>query len=100
MRLNINEIKSVKHYDIKKHEHLNKPPVHFICGDNIELLRYCYENMLKGYFHVGIVDPPYGISVGDMKLGATKESKPRDGGGGGGGGFKKPRDNGGYNNRY
>ena len=29
----------------------------------------------------------------------VKESKPRDGGGGGGG-FKKPKDNGGYNNRY
>ena len=28
----------------------------------------------------------------------VKESKPRDGGGGGG--HKKPRDNGGYNNRY
>ena len=30
------------------------------------------------YFHVGIVDPPYGISVGSMNLGATKDSKPRN----------------------
>lgn len=30
----------------------------------------------------------------------VKESKPREGGGGGGGGFKKPKDNGGYNNSY
>lgn len=29
----------------------------------------------------------------------VKESKPREGGGGGGG-FKKPKDNGGYNNSY
>jgi len=52
--------------------------IDFLCGDNMAFLRWCKEEMLMGYFHLGIVDPPYGISVGDMKLGATKDSKPRD----------------------
>lgn len=50
----------------------------FILGDNMALLRWIKQEMLFGYFHVGIVDPPYGISVGDMNLGATKNSKPRN----------------------
>ena len=51
--------------------------VTFIHGDNMSLLRWMKEEMMMGYFHVGIVDPPYGISVGSMNLGATKDSKPR-----------------------
>jgi site-specific DNA-methyltransferase (adenine-specific) len=57
---------------------IQKKPVTFIHGDNMALLRYMKEEMMKGYFHVGIVDPPYGISVGNMNLGATKDSKPRN----------------------
>lgn len=55
-----------------------KKPVTFIQGDNMEFLRKCKEEMKWKYFHLGIVDPPYGISVGNMNLGATKNSKPRD----------------------
>lgn len=52
--------------------------VTFLHADNMQFLRYMKDNMKKHYFHIGIVDPPYGISVGDMKLGATANSKPRD----------------------
>lgn len=55
-----------------------KKPVTFIHGDNMAFLRFCKENMLKGYYHVGIVDPPYGIDVTKMNLGQTKDSKPRN----------------------
>lgn len=55
-----------------------KPPVTFIHADNIDYLRWCREEMMWHHFHLGIVDPPYGIGVGDMNLGATKDSKPRD----------------------
>ncbi len=58
---------------IEKRENID-----FLLADNMAFLRWCKEEMLKGYFHFGIVDPPYGISVGDMKLGATKDSKKRD----------------------
>lgn len=53
-------------------------PVTFIHGDNMQFLRWMKDNLKKGFYHVGIVDPPYGISVGDMKLGATANSKPRE----------------------
>lgn len=53
-------------------------PVTFIWGDNMQYLRWIKDNLLKGYFHVGIVDPPYGISVGNMKLGSTSKSAPRN----------------------
>lgn len=53
-------------------------PTTFIHGDNIAFLRWCKEEMLFKHWHVGIVDPPYGIEVGSMNLGATKDSKPRD----------------------
>lgn len=59
-------------------EVLEKKPVTFIHGDNMALLRWMKEEMMMGYFHVGIVDPPYGISVGGMNLGQTKNSKPRN----------------------
>lgn len=61
---------------IVQHQTINKQT--FVLGDNMALLRYMKEEMMMGYFHLGIVDPPYGINVGDMKLGATKDSKPRD----------------------
>lgn len=57
---------------------VERKPVTFIHGDNMAFLRKCKDEMMRGYFHVGIVDPPYGISVGDMKLGATATSKPRN----------------------
>lgn len=60
-------------YRIEKRDKID-----FIHADNMEFLRWCKENMLYKYFHVGIVDPPYGISVGNMNLGATKDSKPRN----------------------
>lgn len=60
------------------HELIEHRPVTFILGDNMQYLRWCKDNMKKGYFHVGIVDPPYAIEVGKMNLGATKDSKPRD----------------------
>lgn len=53
-------------------------PVTFLFGDNMILLRWLKDNMMKGKFHCGIVDPPYGISVGSMNLGDTKDSKPRN----------------------
>lgn len=52
--------------------------VKFIWGDNIQYLRWLKDNLQFKFFDIGIVDPPYGISVGDMKLGATANSKPRD----------------------
>ena len=57
---------------------VKKTSVLFLLGDNMKMLRWLKDNMMKGHFHCGIVDPPYGISVGDMKLGATKNSKPRE----------------------
>lgn len=56
---------------------VEKKPVTFIFGDNMALLRYMREELMRGYFHLGIVDPPYGIDVTKMNLGATKDSKPR-----------------------
>lgn len=58
-------------------EEFKKNPVTFIYGDNMDYLRWCKEQMMFKYFHVGIVDPPYGISVQNMNLGSTKDSKPR-----------------------
>src|ERR1035437_6959850 len=57
---------------------IEKKPVTFILGDNMDFLRQCREEMKWHYFHLGMVDPPYGIGVGNMNLGATKDSKPRN----------------------
>lgn len=57
---------------------VKKEPVTFIHGDNMQYLRWLKDNMRMGHFHLGIVDPPYGIEVGSMNLGATKDSKPRN----------------------
>lgn|ERR1035437_1624563 len=57
---------------------IEKKPVTFILGDNMDYLRQCREEMKWHFFHLGIVDPPYGIGVGNMNLGATKDSKPRN----------------------
>ena len=44
--------------------------VNFILGDNLEeMKKYDYH-----HFHLAIVDPPYGIGVGSMNLGKTKET--------------------------
>lgn len=56
---------------------VDRKPVTFIQGDNMEYLRWCKEEMMRWHFSVGIVDPPYGIGVGSMNLGADKNSKPR-----------------------
>lgn len=45
----------------------------------MEYLRWCKDNMMWHYFQLGIVDPPYGINVGDMWLGATVESAAKRG---------------------
>jgi site-specific DNA-methyltransferase (adenine-specific) len=50
----------------------------FLHADNMAFLRWCKEQMMFKHFHVGIVDPPYGIDVTKMNLGATKDSKPRE----------------------
>lgn len=55
----------------------DRNPVTFIHGDNMDYLRELKEDMKMGYFHLSIVDPPYGIDVTKMNLGATKDSKPR-----------------------
>ena len=47
--------------------------VNFILGDCMDLMR----SKPMGYYHLAVVDPPYGISVCSMNLGATKDSKPR-----------------------
>lgn len=52
--------------------------VNFVSGDNMAFLRWAKEEMMYKYFHLGVVDPPYGIGVGSMNLGATKDSKPRN----------------------
>lgn len=46
-------------------------PVNFIHADNISFLRYLKDEMKKGYYHLGIVDPPYGIDVSNLNLGTT-----------------------------
>ena len=55
-----------------------KHNVTFMHADNIAFLRKCKEEMMYKHFHVGIVDPPYGIDVTKMNLGATKDSKPKN----------------------
>ena len=50
-----------------------KPNVTFLLGDNMLFLRWMKDNMMWHHFHCGIVDPPYGISVGKMNLGKTKD---------------------------
>lgn len=56
---------------------VEKYPVTFIHGDNLEFLRQAKEDMLWHHWHMGIVDPPYGIEVTGMGLGATAKSKPK-----------------------
>lgn len=77
MKLDLSLIDGINSFVEKKHESSIHKPITIAHGDNMALLRYMKEEMMRGYFHIGIVDPPYGISVGDMKLGATKDSKPR-----------------------
>lgn len=43
----------------------------FMLGDNMNLLRFCKEEMYSKLFHYSIDDPPYGINVTKMKLGDT-----------------------------
>lgn len=50
-------------------------PVTFIYADNLSFLRYLKDEMRKGYFHLGIVDPPYGIDVSKMNLGMVAADK-------------------------
>lgn len=57
---------------------VDKSPVTFINGDNMQYLRWLKDNMKYKHFSVGIVDPPYGIGVGSMNLGATKDSPKRN----------------------
>lgn len=51
-----------------------RKPVTFIYADNMAFLRWCKEQMMWKYFHLGIVDPPYGIDVTTMNLGGTKDT--------------------------
>lgn len=57
---------------------VEKYPVTFIHGDNMEFMRECREKMMWKHFHMGIVDPPYGIEVTTLNLGSTKDSKPKN----------------------
>lgn len=50
-------------------------PVTFINGDNMALLRWMKQEMMMGYFHVGIVDPPYGINVTKWNLGTRSADR-------------------------
>lgn len=50
-------------------------PVTFINADNLSFLRYLANEMKRGYYHLGIVDPPYGIDASNMGLGMTAEDK-------------------------
>jgi len=54
-----------------------KGTVKFLHGDNMELLRQYKEDMKYKHFHVGIVDPPYGIGVGTMNLGTYNDDRDR-----------------------
>jgi len=51
-----------------------KKPVNFLWADNIKFLRKCHELQMFKHFHLGIVDPPYGIDVTKMNLGGTKDT--------------------------
>lgn len=69
--MNLEELKKVNGiYEIQKLD-----PVTFIHGDNMEFLRWCERNTMYKYFHVGIVDPPYGVGIGDQKLGRRSGDK-------------------------
>jgi len=57
---------------------VREDPVTFIHGDCMDFLRKCKEEMMFKHFHVGIVDVPYGINVGNMNLGSDKSSKPKN----------------------
>jgi site-specific DNA-methyltransferase (adenine-specific) len=48
--------------------------VKFVLGDNMEFMRKLKEEGKYQCFDIGIVDPPYGISVGGMNLGGTKDT--------------------------
>lgn len=48
--------------------------VKFVLGDNMEFMRNLKEEGKYQCFDIGIVDPPYGISVGGMNLGGTKDT--------------------------
>ncbi|MBK7345800.1 MAG: site-specific DNA-methyltransferase [Chitinophagaceae bacterium] len=67
-----------KEVDTKIEEQRYIKNVQFVLGDNMALLRWMKEEVMMGFFHLGIVDPPYGIEVGNMKLGATAKSKERN----------------------
>lgn len=45
--------------------------VKLLCMDNMEFLRKCKEEMKYKYYHLAIVDPPYGIGVSEMRLGKS-----------------------------
>lgn len=55
-----------------------KHNVTFMHADNIFFLRKAKDEMMYQHWHVGIIDPPYGIDVTKMNLGATKDSKPKN----------------------
>lgn len=51
-----------------------RKPVTFMHADNMAFLRRCHDLQMFKYFHIGIVDPPYGLDVTKMNLGATKDT--------------------------
>lgn len=57
-------------YSFIKHEE-TIDNIRFVWCDNEKFM----DTVDMGYFHLAIVDPPYGISVGNMNLGRTKEQK-------------------------
>lgn len=48
--------------------------VTFLHADCMDYLRWCKEEMMWKHFHVGIVDPPYGVSITSQNRGSTIES--------------------------
>ena len=57
---------------------VQKEKVKYLLGDNMALLRWMKDQMMYKYFHVGIVDPPYGVGIGDMRLGTSSKAKKRE----------------------
>lgn len=51
-------------------DYQKKKPVNFIFADNMEFLRWCKRNDMFKYFHVSIVDPPYGEDITKFNLGS------------------------------
>lgn len=55
-----------------------KKPVTFLLADNMQFLRWCKDELMRGYWHHAIVDPPYGINVGKLNMGTRAADRTDD----------------------